>query len=649
MTGINRFNLFTAACNRFSLALKFHTQDNNFSKMKKTIFTAIIAVLTLQNAFQATAAVLGDIAGSPYSVAISELQEMGAVSGYEDGTFRPNNQINRAEFLKIVMSAFTQLPETGSNCFSDVHDEWFARYVCSAKNIGIVTGYPDGSFKPGDNVNYAEALAMIYRTNEDEGEQTEDSAWYTPYLKDAEQNYIGLEGMAPSQKMKRGEIAGLTWNYYQNKKMGVTLHPSTPVVADNSSGNQIFVAENGDDGKADGTINNPFKNINAALAAAAEGDTIVLRNGTYSGEVRIRKPNMTIKSMDGEWAVIKADLPSGGNEDSGVNFDVDSSGGKLQRVEVVGGFYGVTTQTRWDWGDPADRAGASNIIIEDSKIHDTGHDAIKIKPNSDNITIRNSEIYNSGKVLSPDDCNAEGIDNVNGDNMLVQGNYIHDICSNGVYAKGGAANAVIENNRIENTGGAGILLGFDTSPEYFDLEVNPDYYESINSVARNNLVVNARNAGIGMYASKNAQVYNNTIVSSSSVYHSPIYFGITFQDWDSIARRPAHINPKIYINVVKQPSSFDSPFVGIRYSNELSGLSALDGGVSMSGNCYYKEGGSASFEDNRPQSVLESANLAQWKAHIGSDADSLETDPGLDSSNIAQSTSCKGKGYNPGN
>ena len=55
--------------------------------------------------------------------------------------------------------------------------------------------------------------------------------------------------------------------------------------------------------------------------------------------------------------------------------------------------------------------------------------------------------------------------------MIVQNNYIHDICSNGVYAKGGATDVVIKNNIVERTNGAGIAIGFDTSPQYFDLTV----------------------------------------------------------------------------------------------------------------------------------------------------------------------------------
>ena len=403
--------------------------------------------------------------------------------------------------------------------------------------------------------------------------------------------------------------------------------------------NGIYVSPNGNDATATGSISAPYRSINTALAAAQSGSTIILRGGTYreGQSVRVRTPNITIKSRVGEWAVI--DLTTynpGRGQDSGVCFDVDSSGGKLQSVEVIGGFYAVSLETRWDWGQ-ASRAGASNIIIEDCKLHDSRNDVIKIKPNCDNVTIRYNEIYNSGRAYNggnPNgEDNSEGIDNVNGDNMVVHNNYIHDICSTGIYAKGGATNALIENNRIENTYGAGIMVGFDTSPEFFDTGVNPQYYENIGSTVRYNLIIHTGWEGIGLYASKDAQVYNNTLVDVNYAqnYHSAIYFGITMQDWVASAGRPANVNPSIHHNIVCQPATFTRrPMIEIRYSNELGGLSALAGNPTMSNNCYYIVGRASTFTDNRPGNTLSNAGLAAWKNHINGDNGSIEVNPALD-------------------
>ena len=416
------------------------------------------------------------------------------------------------------------------------------------------------------------------------------------------------------------------------------------------SGNLVYVSTEGNDSTANGSISNPYKTVRAAVMNAQASDTIVLRGGTYAEpqEVRIRVPDVTIRSYPGEWAIIDR---SSDMDDVGVYFYVGSDGGALKCAEVIGGFYAVSTETKWDWGDPNDRMGASNILLENVKLHDSHRDVVKIKPQSDDIIIRHAEIYNSGTDLTPGECNAEGIDNVNGDNMHVSYTHIHDTCSTGVYFKGGATDGVVEHSLIENTGAAGIILGFDTSPEYFDLNINPEYYENIRGIARHNLIRNTGWAGIALYASRDAEVYNNTIINSSSIYHSPIYFGITFQDWMPEAGRPANINPSIHHNIISQPVERDAHMISIRQTDELGGLSALNGNLNINNNCYYQAGGSTSFEDSRTQVDQGgwtddwTGNLVKWRSHINGDTSSYEVDPGLDSNYKPTNSLCAGMGY----
>jgi len=393
----------------------------------------------------------------------------------------------------------------------------------------------------------------------------------------------------------------------------------------------IFVATDGNDTSGNGSLVNPYRTISHALSYAPAGSTIILRSGTYSEAVRIRQSNITIRSMSNEFA--KIETPTDNSDVSAtVILDVDSDGAKLQRLEIVGGYYyGVMLWTRWDWGE-SDRTGTSNITIEDCKIHDTGRDAIKVTPGCDFVTIRRNEIYNSGVR---DDGNAEGIDNVNGDFMLVQENYIHNTATNCVYCKGGAYGCVIERNLLENCGSAGVMVGFDTSPEFFDLEVNPDRYENIRGIVRNNIIVNTGLAGIGMYAAKDSVIVNNTLLNTAENNHSPIYFGVTLQDWehdsdpdDGIGYRPGSINPVVMNNIVVQPSSYGGATIFIRsfYDDELGRIDALEGDAFFGGNIYYHESGSFLFEDRRPESEA-SGDLEAWKLHSDTDKDSLETDP----------------------
>jgi hypothetical protein len=104
--------------------------------------------------------------GASYSHAINALKERGVVEGYADGTFRERNSINRAEFLKIVLgsrlSVSGQSLGKGQNCFKDVEaDDWFAPWVCMAKTEGIVSGYEDGTYKPDQEINFVEASKIL--------------------------------------------------------------------------------------------------------------------------------------------------------------------------------------------------------------------------------------------------------------------------------------------------------------------------------------------------------------------------------------------------------------------------------------------------------------------------------------------------------
>lgn len=94
--------------------------------------------------------------------AILSLRERGIINGYSDGTFRPDIGINRAEFIKILVAGYRSggMRNEG-NCFTDVREEWFAPYVCEAKRLEWISGYPDGAFRPEQRVNRAEAMKIL--------------------------------------------------------------------------------------------------------------------------------------------------------------------------------------------------------------------------------------------------------------------------------------------------------------------------------------------------------------------------------------------------------------------------------------------------------------------------------------------------------
>ena len=105
-------------------------------------------------------------ADSWYNQTVSTLARMGIVKGYEDGSFRPNAPITRAEFGAIATRFFA---ETGATyvpgTFTDVTgDEWYANAIQDAVNLGLIGGYPDGTVRPNNNITRAEACAIVNRT-----------------------------------------------------------------------------------------------------------------------------------------------------------------------------------------------------------------------------------------------------------------------------------------------------------------------------------------------------------------------------------------------------------------------------------------------------------------------------------------------------
>ena len=102
---------------------------------------------------------------------IGYMQQLGIITGYSDGSFRPDAPVTRAEFATIA-SRFEKLTE-GSKSFADVPDTyWAARYINFAATRGWVTGYSDGTFKPENTITRAEVAAVTCRLLERSADQS---------------------------------------------------------------------------------------------------------------------------------------------------------------------------------------------------------------------------------------------------------------------------------------------------------------------------------------------------------------------------------------------------------------------------------------------------------------------------------------------
>lgn len=182
---------------------------------------ATILFLTVVMPLQALAATFTDVeATNPDYLGIEYLVSIGTLQGYSDNTFKPEQTINRAELMKVLVAGQRIDPDanTYKNCFPDVTTDWYAKYVCYAKEQGWVSGYSDNTFKPEQTVNKAEATKMIVNsyavtsTGESSSEFNDVAAsdWFFGYVTSLEGKGIidhDTSYYTPSNGMTRGLTA----------------------------------------------------------------------------------------------------------------------------------------------------------------------------------------------------------------------------------------------------------------------------------------------------------------------------------------------------------------------------------------------------------------------------------------------------------
>ena len=138
-----------------------------------TIFFRLLRDEVRDGAFT-TSNTYSDVAyGKWYNNPISTMSALGIIPGYPDGTFKPNKPITRAEFAAIA-ARFDETQSGKSATFSDVIGHWAAKEIGIAYYNDWIKGYPDGTFKPDQNITRAEAMTLINRVLERKPESPAD-------------------------------------------------------------------------------------------------------------------------------------------------------------------------------------------------------------------------------------------------------------------------------------------------------------------------------------------------------------------------------------------------------------------------------------------------------------------------------------------
>ncbi len=174
-----------------------------------------------------------DAQNHPNRDAIAYVQEHGIVRGYDDGTFHPDDPMNRAEFTKIITLAFFPqeiIDQCASNYFFDVpSDAWYKSYVCRARDGWLLTGYPDGRFRPDAHISFVEAakilanaFKLVQRETHCNGRlcpdnDTYDHPWYEKYVKALEsKNAIPSSISRFNQTISRADMAEMIHRLHAN-------------------------------------------------------------------------------------------------------------------------------------------------------------------------------------------------------------------------------------------------------------------------------------------------------------------------------------------------------------------------------------------------------------------------------------------------
>jgi len=206
-----------------------------------TVVTAVCMVSKV-----AIAAGFPDTVGTDYQASFAYLQQEGVISGYSDGYARPNSQLNRVEALKIILEAeggfssriasFRQsIPPLG--LFFDADQKaWYAPYVEAAFEKSVITGYPDGSFRPANALTVEEAVTMLMRTFGEQGSsqkaelssyiENKPNQWYTASINAAiTRNAIMHKGdLRLGSVITRGQFIDMVYRLHTIRAQGAYVY-----------------------------------------------------------------------------------------------------------------------------------------------------------------------------------------------------------------------------------------------------------------------------------------------------------------------------------------------------------------------------------------------------------------------------------------
>ena len=312
----------------------------------KKVLSLVLALSLVLGTFAFTpvfAANFDDVAGEACEDAVNVLTDLGVVNGYEDGTYKPENIVTRAEMAVLVVNALgleDYVTSTAKSSFTDMSGYgWAEGYIAYAQSLGVISGYGDGTFRPGNTVSYDEAATMLVAALGYTPESLQGT-WPANYVTKAKSLGI-LDGIkSGSEGANRGDVAVMLYQTldqaigkvnkdgewvgtgikFDNKgyvteydtmlsRLGAEKYEAKEAYKRTSVDDDAFIVT----GEEDAVINlNPYKGAVVSAYANKDGDIIAIKevfstfiSGTF-GDVTF-DGDTEFKLADGTVYTLKAD------------------------------------------------------------------------------------------------------------------------------------------------------------------------------------------------------------------------------------------------------------------------------------------------------------------------------------------------------
>lgn len=305
--------------------------------MKKLLSLLLIALLVTANFIPSFADTSGatvptDIKGTKYEEAVTALINQSIITGYEDGTFKPEATITRAEACIVIVKGLATsdaaLSMAKDSAFSDLSGySWAKKYINYAAEKGVIDGYGDNTFKPGTKISYNEMAAMLVKAlGYKESDLT--GTWPDNYMKKATE--LGMmtqlnenSGFNATDTATRGSVALMTKAILEKLQNLPTIGgaaPATDLGSPKAGKLKDFT------GNATGMILGYSKIVNSNKETAYEIEFLMGKDTLYiNTDTSCNMPNSI--AFDGSVYTLKMV--------SGVIKDISSTGGKLKHFSQL--------------------------------------------------------------------------------------------------------------------------------------------------------------------------------------------------------------------------------------------------------------------------------------------------------------------------